>query len=59
MIDIVMPDEFWCTAEDFSSAIDKIKANVKDYDHDQKFVLIDWETKQTMFLKVKHSLEQY
>ena len=59
MVDIVTQNEMWDTAEDFIDAINKIKANPEDFQNGDKVVLIDWENKQTMFLKVSLNVEEY
>ena len=59
MVDIVTQNEMWEQAEDFTSAINKIKANPEDFQNGDKVVLIDWENKQTMFLKVTIGVQEY
>lgn len=59
MVDIVTQNEMWDTAEDFTSAINKIKADPEHFQNGDKVVLIDWENKQTMFLKVTIGVQEY
>ena len=59
MVDIVTPGGLWDTAEDFTDAINKIEKNFECFINGNRFVLIDWETKQTMFLKVRIGVEEY
>ena len=44
---------------DFVSAINHIELNQDDFEPGEKIALIDFETKQTMFVKIKTKVEEY
>ena len=59
MVYIITEREMWGEAKDFTEAINKIETNPEDFQGGDKIVLVDFETKQTVFLKVKIGLQEY
>ena len=59
MIFIVTKQAIWGEAETFTEAINIIEENLEEFEHDQKICLVDFETKQTMFLKTVLKAEEY
>ena len=51
--------EIYEEVEDFVSAINLIEQNEGDFEPGEKIALIDFENKQTMFVKIKTKVEEY
>lgn len=59
MVEIVTQSEIWGTATDFTDALTAIEENIDEFENGDKIVLVDFKTKQTMFLKVSLKVEEY
>lgn len=59
MLHIITKREIWGEAEDFIDAINGIEENLDEFENGDKIVLVDFETKQTMFLKLNLKVEEY
>lgn len=58
MIHIITKREIWGEAEDFTDAIEQVEQYPEEFGL-EPVVLIDFKTKQTMFLKIKIKAEEY
>lgn len=59
MVSVITKYEIWSEAEDFTDALNKIEKNLSKFDHGDEIVLVDFKTKQTMFLKLNLKVEEY
>ena len=59
MVEVITKTEIWGTADDFTGAITAIEENLDEFEHDDKIVLVDFEAKLTIFLKVSLRVEEY
>jgi hypothetical protein len=59
MVEVITQNAIWGTAEDFTDAITAIEENLDQFEDGDKIVLVDFETKNTMFLKVSLGVEEY
>lgn len=59
MIEVITKTEIWRTADDFTGAITAIEENLDEFDHGDKIILVDFETKQTVFLEISKIVKEY
>jgi hypothetical protein len=59
MVEIITQSTKFGTAEDFTDAITAIEENLDQFEDGDKIVLVDFETKNAMFLKVSLRVEEY
>lgn len=59
MVHIITKQSIWGEANDFVEAINGIEENLDEFENNQEIVLVDFETKQTQFLKVSLRVEEY
>lgn len=59
MVHIITKREIWGEAEDFTDAINAIEENPEEFEPGEKVLLVDFETKLTMFLKLNLKVEEY
>lgn len=59
MVEIITQSEIWGTAEDFTDAVNAIEKNLIEFENGDKIVLVDFETKQTVFLEILKAVKEY
>lgn len=59
MVQIVTQGEIWSEAKDFTDALNKIEKNLIGFENGDKILLVDFETKQTVFLEISMIVKEY
>lgn len=59
MVHVITKQQIWGEAENFTHALNAIEQNLDEFEHEDKIVLVDFETKQTMFLEVSLAVKEY
>lgn len=59
MVSVITKQQIWGEAEDFTDALNAIEGNLGQFEHGDKIVLVDFETKQTVFLEVSLAVKGY
>lgn len=59
MVRVITKDDVWSESKDFTDALTKIQKNLDEFDHGDKILLVDFETKQTVFLELSKVVREY